>query len=55
MFFGYYVAYTVFLFLSTAEHDALDTFNLAIMWFVAPLTVITLMVTVTRHLNRNKP
>ena len=55
VFFGYYVAYTVFLFLSTAEHDALDTFNLAIMWFVAPLTVITLMVTVTRHLNRNKP
>ena len=53
VFFGYYIAYTVFLILSTAEHDALDTFNLAIMWFVAPLTVITLLVTVTRHFRRS--
>lgn len=52
VFFGYYIAYTIFLILSAAEHDALDTFNLAIIWFVAPLTVITLLVTVTRHLQR---
>lgn len=49
VFFGYYIAYTVFLILTAAEHDALYMFNLALIWFVAPLTVITLLVTVTRH------
>jgi cation:H+ antiporter len=53
VFFGYYIAYTVFLILSAAAHDALDTFNLAIIWFVAPLTLTTLLVTVTHHLKRN--
>lgn len=53
VFFGYYIAYTAYLILSAAEHDALDTFNLAIIWFVAPLTIITLLVTTTRHFRRN--
>lgn len=53
VFLGYYIAYTVYLILSAAEHDALDTFNLAIIWFVAPLTIITLMVTVVRHFQRH--
>ncbi|GAB3552566.1 calcium/sodium antiporter [Noviherbaspirillum agri] len=54
VFFGYYIAYTTFLILAAAEHRALDTFNLALTWFVVPLTVITLAVTVARQLRRGR-
>ena len=48
VFIGYYLAYTVFLVLAARQHEALPAFSAAMMWFVAPLTVITLLVSLLR-------
>jgi cation:H+ antiporter len=48
LFFGYYIAYTVYLGLSAQEHDALPTYSAIMMWFVIPLTVITLITVLYR-------
>ena len=50
VFLGYYVAYTVYLLLDAAGHDALPDFRLAMLWVVMPLTVVTLSVVTWRHL-----
>lgn len=44
VFLGYYIAYMVYLFLSSAQHDALDTYNTVMLYFVIPLTVMTVVV-----------
>ena len=48
LFFGYYVAYTLFLSLASQRHDALPAFSLVMELFVIPLTVITLIVLAVR-------
>jgi len=48
LFLGYYVAYTIYLFLATTQHDALSTFSTAMWAFVLPLTAVTLLVGVLR-------
>ncbi|MBX3422342.1 MAG: calcium/sodium antiporter [Pirellulaceae bacterium] len=48
LFFGYYIAYTVFLILNAAAPGAAGWFALIMLVFVIPLTVITLLVTVFR-------
>jgi len=48
MFLGYYVAYTAYLALAATEHEALPLFSSVMLWFVIPLTVITLMVITVR-------
>jgi cation:H+ antiporter len=48
LFLGYYLAYTAYLVLRSAEHDALPWFS-AVMWeYVLPLTAVTLVVVVAR-------
>jgi cation:H+ antiporter len=42
LFLGYYVAYITYLIMAATEHDALPVFSSAMMYFVLPLTVITL-------------
>jgi cation:H+ antiporter len=51
VFLFYYVAYTAYLILQAAEHDALPIFNAVLLAFVIPITLLTaLMVTMrTRH------
>jgi cation:H+ antiporter len=49
LFFGYYVAYTLYLILEVAEHDALPVFSTVMAAFVLPITVITLVVVGVRH------
>jgi cation:H+ antiporter len=44
LFLGYYVAYILYLFLNSTQHQALPTFSWVMMAFVIPLTVITLLV-----------
>jgi cation:H+ antiporter len=44
VFVAYYVAYVGYLILAAQQHDALGTFSAAMMSFVVPLTVITLVV-----------
>ena len=48
LFLGYYFAYTVYLFLRATEHDAVEPFSTTMIWFVVPLTVLTISATVIR-------
>lgn len=50
LFFIYYVIFTIYLVLKASEHDILPLLNNAMLWFVIPLTVITLAVVVIREL-----
>jgi cation:H+ antiporter len=50
LFLGYYVAYTAYLALNATQHDALPMFSAVMLWFVIPLTVITLVVVTVRSL-----
>jgi cation:H+ antiporter len=43
LFLGYYVAYTAYLVLESAQHDALPIFSTVMSLFVLPLTAITLV------------
>jgi len=53
VFLGYYVAYAAFLVLAARQHEALPAFSAAMMWFVAPLTIITLLVSLL-HTQRGR-
>jgi cation:H+ antiporter len=52
LFLGYYVAYTAFLVLQAAEHDAVETFGAVMLVFVLPLTALWLTVSLGWHLRR---
>lgn len=52
LFVGYYIAYTVYLILNSSHHDALDTYTLAMRYFVIPLTVLALVLTLVFAWNR---
>jgi cation:H+ antiporter len=58
LFFCYYVAYTAYLLMQAAHHDALPTFSSMMISFVLPLTLITLLVLAVRgwrHRNSGDP
>ena len=55
LFLGYYVAYTAYLLLDAADHDALPAFSAMMMAFVVPLTVITLLVVTVRAWRERHP
>lgn len=40
-FFGYYIAFTIYLILTATEHHLLPYFNVAMGWFVLPMTLMT--------------
>jgi cation:H+ antiporter len=50
VFLGYYLAYTVYLILGAQQHDMLPLYNSVMLWFVIPLTVLTLLIVVWREL-----
>ncbi|MGE0681157.1 MAG: calcium/sodium antiporter [Candidatus Binatia bacterium] len=54
LFFGYYLAYTFYLILAAAEHDALPQFSLLMLNFVIPLTVLTLALVTVRSLRASR-
>ncbi|PDW03669.1 calcium/sodium antiporter [Candidatus Viridilinea mediisalina] len=54
LFFGYYIAYTTYLVLAATQHDALPAYSTAMITFVIPLTVITLVVTGGQALLRHR-
>ncbi len=54
VFLGYYVAYTVYIILKSMEHASLEVFTNAMIWFVVPLTVLTLVVVTVREMRRKK-
>jgi cation:H+ antiporter len=48
LFLFYYVAYTAYLILDSAQHDAVPMFSEVMFLFVLPLTAITLVILVFR-------
>ncbi|MFP5401029.1 MAG: sodium:calcium antiporter, partial [Gammaproteobacteria bacterium] len=55
MFVGYYVAYTMYLVFTAQQAPALHSLNVAMLWFVIPLTLVTLSVSVFRELRKPTP
>jgi cation:H+ antiporter len=55
LFFGYYIAYTTYLILTATRHHMASQFRIVMLWFVIPLTVVTIMVFVYRAARANKP
>ena len=51
---GYYIIYTAYLILAATHHDALPGFSAVMLYFVIPLTVISVLITVVQQL-RKKP
>jgi cation:H+ antiporter len=51
---GYYAAYTLYLILAASHHDALPSFNAVMLYFVIPLTLITLVTVAVRELRSRK-
>ncbi|MBF0209317.1 MAG: calcium/sodium antiporter [Desulfamplus sp.] len=54
LFFGYYMAYTLYLILAASQHDALPRFSAAMLYFVIPLTAITLITISFREFHSRK-
>jgi cation:H+ antiporter len=52
LFLAYYVAYTAYLIMAVAQHDALPLFSRAMVVFVMPLTAVTLVVVTVRTVRR---
>jgi cation:H+ antiporter len=48
LFFGYWIAYTLYLILDATRHEALHSFSQVMVMFVIPLTVLTLIVVTVR-------
>lgn len=48
LFLAYYAVYTVYLILAAQKHDSLPLFNMMMMWFVFPLTLLTFAIVVYR-------
>lgn len=54
MLLGYYVAYTTYLVMHATEHQGLDLFRQAMIYFVIPLTVLTMAVLVAQDIRRRR-
>jgi cation:H+ antiporter len=51
VFLGYYMAYTAYLILMSQEHDALPMLSNVMLWFVVPITVITIIASLMKSKN----
>ncbi|MFO7570293.1 MAG: calcium/sodium antiporter [Smithellaceae bacterium] len=51
---GYYVAYTMYLILAAAHHDALPVFGAVMLYFVLPLTAVTLVIVALREIRARR-
>ena len=49
LFLGYYGVYVLFLVLTAIDHDSRMLLGQAMLWFVLPLTVLTLAISLWRH------
>ncbi|MCH7863133.1 MAG: hypothetical protein IH998_16040 [Proteobacteria bacterium] len=52
LFLAYYAIYVLFVVLQAEQHDMLPAFSRAVLFFVIPLTVVTLAVVLWRELRR---
>lgn len=51
---GYYVAYTLYLVLAASHHDALPEFSAVMLYFVIPLTLVTVFIVTLREIRSRK-
>jgi cation:H+ antiporter len=51
---GYYIAYVTCLILAATQHAALDTLGAAMLWFVMPLTLLGVGLSVATWIRRNR-
>jgi cation:H+ antiporter len=54
LFLFYYVAYTAYLLMAAQQHESLQTFGTAMVWFVMPATVIMLVTLAWRYQRSRK-
>ena len=54
LFLGYYIAYTLYLFLDGSGYPAAQQYRTFMLVFVAPLTAVTLLVSVWREWRRRQ-
>jgi len=54
VFLGYYVAYTAYLILATQRHEATEAFADAMLWFVLPITLLTLAASLAGELKARR-
>jgi len=50
LFLGYYLAYTSYLVLNATQHDLLPLFNDVMLYFIIPLTAVTIIVVVVQEI-----
>lgn len=55
LFLGYYATYVVFLILTAMHHAALASLGMAMLWFVIPMTLLGIVVSVVAWLRRRQP
>jgi cation:H+ antiporter len=53
LFLGYYIAYTTYLILTATRHHMASQFRIVMLWFVLPLTVMTLLIFIYRTARAN--
>jgi len=51
---AYYVAYTLYLVLAASHHDALPSFSAVMLYFVIPLTAVTMIIVALREIRSRK-
>jgi cation:H+ antiporter len=51
---GYYVAYTLYLVLAVSQHDNLPVFSAVMLYFVIPLTAVTIIIIALREIRSKK-
>lgn len=54
LFFSFYIAYVVYLFLASADHQILDIFSTTVMMFVLPIVTITILAIAAREWKRRR-
>jgi cation:H+ antiporter len=54
LFLGYYVAYTLYLALAASHHDVLPMFSVVMLYFIIPLTMVTIIVVALREIRSRR-
>ncbi len=54
LFLFYYAGYTGYLIIQAAEHDMLPLYSRVMLWFVIPITVLTIIIVVANELKKRR-
>ncbi len=54
LFFGYYIAYTLFLILNSIQHDLLPFYSDILFLFITPIVIVTITISVWRYAKKQK-